>query len=899
MSEVTGKITGITDVDPQRGTLAVTTAAADTSLVLDDVTDFEEAPGGWLRLPDGAVKQYATCDDDTETVTLAAGETVGAVYEVGVPVNVWDPDRGAEVIDYRVAVELDTGGVHPGVLLEHEQAVLAGVDNLTGAAVSLVPGDGDDEDWTVDHVYARETQLDLSTADPETAPDGLGGGAPTEPPAESPTLTTAGSKDSITVVAHGVVDPTTILDYYLDGVLMESTRSAVVVFRTDSAGNALQPDTEYVFHVVARNVIDEAAPSPTVTATLNPGVDSQTILDTVAAGFALLGSLDVGGITLKPPSGNLGDADYDSGGIIIPLTTGGEIRFPADGSPAIIEAILRTADLIVSGGLQLNGQTNYVNGTLFLGSGTPDPSAQPVLGSTLLTRDQLLLTAAGGNAHTGYDSHRGLAKAQNGRVAIISSRPNSSVKDFRVFDPANGWKEVGSTNSDEEILDFRSVACFGNTFYVLGQRWVSSAGESQLRIHRFDTNGDPLPGMNHWCEGTGGARITLVNYWDGSIAADTDGNPGTLLVAKVQSDGDISLLRYDAASDSPLAIDVRTIPGVNATVLHGGFYIGTGDFGAKRYAIQGTYDGTYQVKVFNPTTLVEDTPQSFSKGTWVGGLIFDAGVFKVMDYSTAGVALSHLRAGTTSAAANTVAVKHAWYDNNGVDGNKESAASPLATKVLPIREWPTIQVPPPPNTGSADNPANSIRLYLGPDEAGLKLHTTIEPAAGQTITTQRTVTPRVLVGAGADTPRAVSTFPQAASSGGVTSMASDASGPLTDLRGSGYARLIGTDPWHTVGAAGEPAFQNGWSPQSEAVQFRKTPTGDVHLRGRAKLGTAAASVFTLPVGYRPSVTLQAIAVAGGGDEPANIDITSAGTIIPTGLAAAGNVSLSGISFSTV
>lgn len=63
------------------------------------------------------------------------------------------------------------------------------------------------------------------------------------------------------------------------------------------------------------------------------------------------------------------------------------------------------------------------------------------------------------------------------------------------------------------------------------------------------------------------------------------------------------------------------------------------------------------------------------------------------------------------------------------------------------------------------------------------------------------------------------------------------------------------DPWHTVGAAGEPPFQNGWINYNTAtyppLQFRKDIFGKVQMRGAIKNGTLGSTVFTLPSGYKP------------------------------------------------
>ena len=65
------------------------------------------------------------------------------------------------------------------------------------------------------------------------------------------------------------------------------------------------------------------------------------------------------------------------------------------------------------------------------------------------------------------------------------------------------------------------------------------------------------------------------------------------------------------------------------------------------------------------------------------------------------------------------------------------------------------------------------------------------------------------------------------------------------------------EPWHNVGAAGEPPLLNGWTNPSPAsygaLGFRKDPYGKVQLRGQVSAGTNNTPPFFLPPGYRPSV----------------------------------------------
>lgn len=80
-------------------------------------------------------------------------------------------------------------------------------------------------------------------------------------------------------------------------------------------------------------------------------------------------------------------------------------------------------------------------------------------------------------------------------------------------------------------------------------------------------------------------------------------------------------------------------------------------------------------------------------------------------------------------------------------------------------------------------------------------------------------------------------------------------GTVTGLAESDHSHSAGGDTsWHTIGASGEPAFQNGWVDYGAGYPtpgFQKDAQGYVHFRGLVKGGTLGAAAFTLPVGYRP------------------------------------------------
>lgn len=107
------------------------------------------------------------------------------------------------------------------------------------------------------------------------------------------------------------------------------------------------------------------------------------------------------------------------------------------------------------------------------------------------------------------------------------------------------------------------------------------------------------------------------------------------------------------------------------------------------------------------------------------------------------------------------------------------------------------------------------------------------------------------------------------------------------------------EPYHVVGAAGEPAFQNSWvwwgAPQSTPA-FYKQNDGWVQLKGSLKNGTTTATMFTLPVGYRPPFDVYVSVVSAG--TSAQVTISTTGTVsMPAG---GGNthVALDGICFPT-
>lgn len=775
---------------PSGDELDVAHAAGATTLQLTDVSEFDSEGGGSLRVDsiDGVADpvdyDYDAVDTILNTVHILTGLAA-------------DAEEGRKIFTLPLTeekwakVEIQDDGDTKLCRVHHslQDRMVDGVrepEDQETVTIEMIDGD-----LTIVNIIDEIAQVDAGYQIPGTAPDS--GGGPTLPPASSPTLTTTGFKDAITVEAHGVVDPTTTLDYYIDGVLAESTHSPIMLFRSTPAGVQFQPNTEYIFSVQARNgIAPDPAPSPGVIGVLNPNVDSETVLGIVKAGFALLGSLTIGKITIKPPSGTPGQPDYDPGGIVIPTTAGTTIKFPADGSSAVIEAILRTADMIVSGGLTINGLTNWINGRVLLGSGTPDPDTKPSLSYYGTLTDRVFATATYTEAQTG----RGLCQTADGtRWAFTKAlTPDQSKKKLVIVNDSDGsvFTEI---HSDDALLHMVGVTCVGNTFYVLGYRWNAAAAENQYRIHTYNKSGGLID--QWWITDINGARITntVPGGWeDGAIAADNDGAGPGIYVAKIRSTYRLRVHQFNPGS-LQVGSEWQQVTHTDSPsdwlmdFTSGGFYVGEADYGVgnKRWYIGGRRTGSstaWGVFAFNlnATPFTLDSAKDFAVGYSVNGLTYEGGKFLSLLWSSTRAFLGKYSSQKTDT---PIFAKYSWYDSNATGGNKESKGSPEKTITVPKRAWPMFSVPKPPLTGAGNDIADRVAFYLGSatGDANLKRVAIYDGSEGDTALD-------VFVGAGTQTPLPASTFPPAASSGSIESLLGgiilkgDGSWKLGDLVGT-------------------------------------------------------------------------------------------------------------------
>jgi len=120
-------------------------------------------------------------------------------------------------------------------------------------------------------------------------------------------------------------------------------------------------------------------------------------------------------------------------------------------------------------------------------------------------------------------------------------------------------------------------------------------------------------------------------------------------------------------------------------------------------------------------------------------------------------------------------------------------------------------------------------------------------------------------------------------------------GAITAAKLNTAGLKISPEPWHEIGASGEPTFQNGWVNESAGGQttaaFFKDPFGVVHLKGVIVSGSNSV-VFTLPAGYQPAHSLGEIVIRSTG--PGSLRVDSTGTVQMS--SGAGAATLDGVTF---
>ena len=91
------------------------------------------------------------------------------------------------------------------------------------------------------------------------------------------------------------------------------------------------------------------------------------------------------------------------------------------------------------------------------------------------------------------------------------------------------------------------------------------------------------------------------------------------------------------------------------------------------------------------------------------------------------------------------------------------------------------------------------------------------------------------------------------------------------------------DYWHYVGGTYSlgTSFQNSWANEGSGTYFNlsfKKVGNLVYLRGRIDTGSSGTTIFTLPVGYRPTFTAVVPIVSRAAGDYAYLQVTTAGNV---------------------
>lgn len=799
-------------------------AAGATVLPVGNAYPFR-AGTGWARVDSTQVVPFTAADLDADTVTLASAVT--GPLDDGAAVVLWDAAAGAEVTEMQAFV------VDPGVS-EAEPYVVDVTHPLSYGSLPEGPVDppmvvsiAQDASgvWYLAELDDQAVVLDGGNLDPTTLPEPV----PVAPPTVSPGVRVVGDADGLTLVTDGV-DPTTTIDYYVNGALYASTRANVLWVGAGDAG--LVPDTDYPVYVVAHNAAGAAAPSATVIGRLDPGVSPEQTIARLNVAILSGGVIQIGsGVTISADDG-----------VRIEGTDGRLIWLTASGDrPQIRGVTVETDDLVVNGGLTINSPpdkpANHINGSLVLSDKLSNPSAAP-------TVQEWDPTYTLGWARTGSYGQRGLAQTSDGYgwVVLTSDGQVSQIRVFKTADRAvdqtvdlGDWQAGG-------VMPL-SVCRGGSTLYVLCQRWSTVRSQWELVVRRYtDGSTDPAHQISYISQtallNSDGSQTAPAAY---SSAIAYDSTDSTLwVVSQHTSNNRVVVRRYTTGG----VWQSQHVTTVLVDRVAYGAVVSAADWGEKRLWVAGWGQDATEILCIDPTTWTQDSYGRFGRSGELG-LYWDGTRFWSL---TSGPASSPQLRKFSTMLWGGVAAKYTWYDSDTSSGVHESAASPTAPSVmLGNRRSIRVVTPHQPDNGTTDG-ADSVRLYLDDGVDGWRLRATVSSAAGPNI-----IDCDPPIGGPVQNAPAVSTFPAGSSIGKVVTAAVDVNGfSLGELRGDGYVRMVGNTSWQTM------ALVNGYTAGATVPKYRLEPDGVVRMRGIISMGTATDGTVaaTLPVGFRPSDTFR-------------------------------------------
>lgn len=688
---------------------------ADTSSPADDTTgevaDVEPDPASNLNgLPDSsgtltlAAPLEVQVDEDDPVLLVMGNETATDAYAlVDLPIGDGDaPDQGGDTLKIPIAYDqramFPVGPYDPPVAVE-----LA--DDLS--AVLTVPG--------VRPVVDGSTIINL----PPPA-------EPTEPPASSPAVEVHGTADSLVVEVADDYAGTTTLDFHISTepefeptatTLAGSSRSAVFVI-TDIgvAGEGgvitrerLQLGVTYHVRAVAHNVVGPAAPGPVTSGSLDPSVVSEVIAARLVAGFILAGAIQAGNITISPESG-----------IVIPLSNGGVITFPADGSPATIDAYVHARALNVEGDLSINGY-GEVGGDMMFTAGVTTPSQPPAI---TWGWPSVLPPSTSGTRIVGPGSTV---------TSVTTQKQNSAGSeltdtDFRTGTVSNVRQLWMPTNYPEHPKTWAAhrVLTYTKTNYSGGPVAIATQGPPPGTIPPESGPWGYSP--VNWLWMLNAAQDTILGYLvvpDPGPEQATTQYMDDMVVVDLIDNGATYGLRYSryewqTATNTWLATTSNEVlPSWSTTEDHPDLEVVM--FRAPAQSDAAHYLGVYSPKVGGPIRVFERSGLG-SSTPWLRvtarDMVVPNGMGPVNGLAACDLNLNGslsqarvigrdanktiYRFSTMPLTQRTVNARYTWYDGDAGNGTHESLPSSQVSALVPPGQWPVITAPPAPHVQITD-----------------------------------------------------------------------------------------------------------------------------------------------------------------------------------------------------
>jgi hypothetical protein len=873
--------------------VAAGAALGATSIVVDSALDFDEG-GGHLTL-NGVTYEYATVDFDTDPDT----DTISGLSPAL---------AGAAVEGDRVDISPTVAELTADVMVEHAEdamTVLVPHSLMDRVPEGLRPdGAGEvvlfdelDNRWVVIDVLGREPVIDGSFIDPDTIPEP----SPSDgvPPATAPTITLFGGPGFFSLRWTAVVNADLVTYKVYAGTASGfALDSAHLIARTGStsmtvralAGPDPMPgedderrlafDTTYYFVVVPSDddgdgpASSEAsgqmtktdgtgiAPESVTTAILVAGaVDADKLAGRIVMANTFA-TADAGQrIEFDSPTGFRAIASDNSILFRVPTVEGEELLF--DG-----EAVIR--GMRITGGATFESTENEIarDAGVTMTAGTTPPSAAPTAQiewdqiplEIIAETDELGTFALNPNEVIGaaWDAHENvfrISQLRPGGSRLWRYNPDGSFNSL-VFD-VPGWTHTSFTRVGAASYDFFKYAG-DSKFYI-------------AFIHAGDFFFNEYVPQN-------AARIPVIGQ-------DPSGN---LIVAETLANNTLRVARVNVQTTTPhgpctlvsavAAQNTKLIPG-NLTSI----YMGNFDYGGGRI-VTAQLGTAFDIWVANQTTSGGQYPWIVNE-QWPSptankrGVIWDGTQFWTLGSN--GVLYKHTGSKWTTESSTWWVATDLYDSDAGGTGTHTTELGPKRSWVHKKRSKARFFFPAIPDFGDPDDP-DTRRVYMQrgdttPADSAFKLQATT--AADQLSVT----TPDFVTGAA---PSAVNTFPGANPGYVQSSKLHTDTIPAFWVDGAGDGRWVSED-WHQVGAAGEPAFLNGFTALAGyPVRFHLTRTGVVYLVGYAVLSAttlaagATRDIFILPAAYRPSASGPA-AVAWKADMSASAQLPQI-AIFPNG-----------------